>query len=185
MQISQILIDIEPFIIGYFHHFGRKRRTILRLERIKQRKWDLHTLLPPAPLLPQSLSFSFCSHLPRFDVSGFRRNSRVAVDSKRKLMTFSIYSFWVPVLSHVVHFSKMTNLQISLDGIPLIRVMHGLSYVAEHQKCGSKQWIIGSTWRCLLTFLVCYSTIHRNQDELRRSLPVCLRYPWCWGLCSS
>ena len=30
------------------------------------------------------------------------------VDSTRELMTFSLYSFWVPVLHHVIHFSKMT-----------------------------------------------------------------------------
>ena len=42
MQIFQILIDIEPFIIGCFvHHLGRKRRTILSLERIKWHKQDL------------------------------------------------------------------------------------------------------------------------------------------------
>ena len=45
MQIFQILIDVEPFIIGCFHHFGQKTRTILSLEIIKQRKQDLLPLL--------------------------------------------------------------------------------------------------------------------------------------------
>ena len=40
MQIFQILTDIEPLIIGCFHHLGRKRKTILSLERIKQSKQD-------------------------------------------------------------------------------------------------------------------------------------------------
>jgi hypothetical protein len=37
--------------IGCFHHFGRKRRNILSLERIKQSKQDLLTFASGRPSL--------------------------------------------------------------------------------------------------------------------------------------
>ena len=80
----------EVSLIGKGEIWGRgllKKSQVCKKElsggveaaRITQSKQDLLTYAWGDPLLPRSLSlslsFSFFSHLPRFDVSAFKRNN--------------------------------------------------------------------------------------------------------------
>jgi hypothetical protein len=80
MRNFQILIDMEPFIIGCFHHFGWKRRTILSLERITKQGSSARLVVCCLLFLSFALGCAsiapvtviFFSHLPHFDISMFR-----------------------------------------------------------------------------------------------------------------